>query len=183
MFSLLTFILLAYCNKTVWGLLWFFIYIIFIFEGILDLLMNFPGYHRWKFSDILRNILKILVSLAWVIILPLCYMQSVSFTIPEIKEVTKWLRQVKGVPQLYLMAVALYLLPNVLAALLFLFPLFRRWIENSDWHLIRFLLWWSQVSFLYVLFCLIIIMCLAKHLRKICLLFIIFLRTSLGSPI
>lgn len=80
--------------------------------------------------------------LSGVIILPLCNLQSVSFTIPEIKDVTKWLCQIKGVPQLYIMAVALYLLPNILAAALFIFPMFRRLIENSDWHLIRFLLWW-----------------------------------------
>ncbi|KAL2498594.1 Callose synthase 5 [Abeliophyllum distichum] len=52
--------------------------------------------------------------------------------------------KVKGVPPLYIMAVVVYLLPNLLAAVLFVFPMLRRWIENSDWLIVRFLLWWSQ---------------------------------------
>ncbi|KAG9441282.1 hypothetical protein H6P81_017136 [Aristolochia fimbriata] len=117
-----------------------------LLQSVLDFVLNFPGYHRWKFTDVLRNILKIFVSLAWVIILPLCYMQSLKGVPPEFKFLKKWLGQVKGVPPLYIMAVGLYLLPNILAAVLFIFPMLRRWIENSDWHIIRLLLWWSQPS-------------------------------------
>lgn len=125
--------------------------------GLLDVILNFPGFHRWKFTEILRNILKILVSLAWCVVLPLCYAQSVSFAPGVLKQWLSFLPRVKGVPPLYILAVALYLLPNVLAAIMFIFPMLRRWIENSDWHIIRLLLWWSQVwgwiynSFLFVL--------------------------------
>lgn len=113
--------------------------------GLLDVILNFPGFHRWKFTDVLRNILKIIVSLAWCVVLPLCYAQSVSFAPGKLKQWLSFLPQVKGVPPLYIMAVALYLLPNVLAAIMFIFPMLRRWIENSDWHIFRLLLWWSQV--------------------------------------
>ncbi|KAL0903557.1 hypothetical protein M5K25_027945 [Dendrobium thyrsiflorum] len=117
-------------------------------EGQLDLFLNFPGYHRWKFTAVMRNVLKTIISLAWAVILPLLYMRSGSpITLPV--DLHKWLGQVKGLPPLYLMAVALYMLPNLLAAVLFVFPMLRRWIENSDWHVIRFLLWWSQVLLLY----------------------------------
>lgn len=114
-------------------------------SGFLDLVLNFPGYHRWRFTDVLRNILKIIVSLAWVIILPLLYFQSKSPINFPFKDLMKWLKQIKGVPELYILAVILYLLPNLLTVVLFLFPMLRRWIENSDWHIIRLLLWWSQV--------------------------------------
>lgn len=114
--------------------------------GVLDLVLNFPGYHRWRFTDVLRNVLKIIVSLAWSIILPLCYVhQNSSVNFNSMKDVLSFLDQFKGIPPLYLFAVALYLLPNLLAAVLFIFPMLRRWIENSDWVIIRFLLWWSQV--------------------------------------
>ncbi|KAI3952785.1 hypothetical protein MKW92_018143 [Papaver armeniacum] len=113
-------------------------------QSVLDFVLNFPGYHRWKFTDVLRNLLKIVVSVAWAVILPLCYIQSSASAPEKIRELLKWFRQVKGIPPLYIMAVALYLLPNLLAAILFIFPMLRRWIENSDWHIIRFLLWWSQ---------------------------------------
>lgn len=115
--------------------------------GVLDLLLNFPGYHRWRFNHILRNILKIFVSLAWAVVLPVCYFQSTSVGPSQIKKLlSSFLPQVKGIPPLYTMAVAIYLAPNILAAALFIFPMLRRWIENSDWHIIRLLLWWSQVS-------------------------------------
>lgn len=108
--------------------------------------MNFPGYHRWRFSNVSRNILKILVSLAWTVILPLCYVQSTTVVPAEIRNLLSFLPQVKGIPPLYIMAVGIYLLSNILAAVLFIFPMLRRWIESSDWHIVRFLLWWSQVS-------------------------------------
>ncbi|XWS33153.1 hypothetical protein CRYUN_Cryun22dG0054300 [Craigia yunnanensis] len=114
-------------------------------QSVLDLVLNFPGYHRWKFTDVIRNILKIIVSLAWVIILPLFYVRAFSFAPEQLKNVLSFLHQVKGISPLYIMAVVLYLLPNLLAAALFIFPMLRRWIENSDWHIIRLLLWWSQV--------------------------------------
>ncbi|KAG0482011.1 hypothetical protein HPP92_010095 [Vanilla planifolia] len=112
-------------------------------QSMLDLLLNFPGYHRWKMAALMRNILKIIVSLAWAVVLPLLYMRSGSpISLPA--DLNKWLGQFKGVPPLYIMAVALCMLPNLLTAVLFLFPMLRRGIENSDWHIIRFLLWWSQ---------------------------------------
>lgn len=119
--------------------------------GVLDLVLNFPGYHRWKFTDVLRNILKIIVSFAWSIILPVCYVQNSSADINSMRDMLSFLDQFKGIPTLYLFAVALYLLPNLLAAVLFIFPMLRRWIENSDWLIIRFLLWWSQVCNMLVL--------------------------------
>ncbi|XP_075081042.1 callose synthase 5-like [Nicotiana tabacum] len=114
-------------------------------QSILDFVLNFPGYHRWKFTDVLRNVLKIIVSLAWSIILPLFYVQeSNSELFTKIRNSLTFLDKMKGIPPLYLMAVAVYLLPNLLTAALFIFPMLRRWIENSDWLVVRFLLWWSQ---------------------------------------
>lgn len=121
---------------------------LYIDLGILDLVLNFPGYHRWEFTDVLRNILKVIISLLWVIILPLFYVHSFKGAPEGLKELLSFFKQIKGIPALYMLAVALYMLPNLLAAALFLFPMLRRWIENSDWHIIRFFLWWSQVIML-----------------------------------
>ena len=117
----------------------------FLSLGILDLILNFPGFHRWKITDVLRNVLKIIVSLAWLIILPMCYIQAFSLSRNRIRDSLSFLREVKGIPPLYIVAVVIYLVPNILAAALFVFPMFRRGIENSDWLVIRLLLWWSQV--------------------------------------
>ncbi|XP_061972546.1 callose synthase 5 [Populus nigra] len=115
-----------------------------LLQSILDLVLNFPGFHKWKFTDVLRNVLKIIVSLAWAIILPLCYVHSFKVAPDKIKDLLSFFKEVKDIPALYLLAVAVYMLPNILAAALFIFPMLRRWIENSDWLIIRFLLWWSQ---------------------------------------
>lgn len=113
----------------------------------MDFVLNFPGYLRWKFTDVLRNFLKIVVSLAWSITLPVCYvLQGDSPLFGKMKDILPFLGKVKGVPPLYIMVVSAYLLPNLLAAVFFIFPMLRRWIENSDWLIIRFLLWWSQAS-------------------------------------
>ncbi|XP_020225550.1 callose synthase 5 [Cajanus cajan] len=115
-----------------------------LLQSILDLALNFPGYHRWRFTDVLRNILKVIVSLFWVIVLPLFYVHSFKGAPEFVKNLLSFLHQIKGIPAFYMLAVAVYLLPNILAAVLFLFPMLRRWIENSDWHIVRFFLWWSQ---------------------------------------
>ncbi|XP_042024280.1 callose synthase 5-like [Salvia splendens] len=116
-----------------------------VVQSVLDIILNFPSYIRWKFTGILRTLLKLVVSLAWAVILPSCYLlQSKSFSFAKIKDGFSFLDDVKGVPPLYIAAVAIYLLPNLLNATLFVFPMLRRFIENSDWHIIRMFLWWSQ---------------------------------------
>ncbi|KAM7257949.1 hypothetical protein ACFE04_013690 [Oxalis oulophora] len=114
-------------------------------QSLLDLILNFPGYHRWRFTEVLRNVLKLITTLAWAVILPFCYWNSSSKAPGNIKNMFPFLKkEIEGIPPLYLMAVALYIVPNLLAAVVFIFPMIRRWIENSDWHIIRLLLWWSQ---------------------------------------
>ncbi|PWA75022.1 callose synthase 5 [Artemisia annua] len=116
------------------------------FQSVLDIVLNFPGYHRWKFTDVLRNILKVITSFAWSFVLPLSYVHQNDISMPfgKVENILSSLNQFEGIPSLYLVAVALYLLPNLLAAALFIFPMLRRWIENSDWLITRFFLWWSQ---------------------------------------
>ncbi|KAJ1401280.1 Glycosyl transferase, family 48 [Sesbania bispinosa] len=89
-----------------------------LLQSILDLVLNFPGYHRWRFTDVLRNILKVIVSLFWVIVLPLFYVHSFGGAPEIIKTLLSFLHQIKGIPPLYMLAVAVYLLPNLLAAVL-----------------------------------------------------------------
>ncbi|KAM3194813.1 hypothetical protein ACQJBY_071079 [Aegilops geniculata] len=113
-------------------------------QSILDFILNFPGHIRCKFIDVVRNILKIVVSAAWAVILPIFYISSQTKVNLPLKNLDRWFGYVKGVPQLYILAVAVYLIPNMISATLFLFPMFRRWIESSDWHIVRLLLWWSQ---------------------------------------
>ncbi|KAL2906822.1 Callose synthase 5 [Bienertia sinuspersici] len=116
-----------------------------LLQSVLDVVTNFPMKRRWIFLDVMRSVLKIIISLAWAVVLPLFYVHSFNVAPQKIRDVLSFLGQLKGVPALYIMAVAIYCLPNMLSAALFLFPMLRRFIENSDWLIIRLLMWWSQI--------------------------------------
>uniref|UniRef100_A0A803KX00 1,3-beta-glucan synthase n=1 Tax=Chenopodium quinoa TaxID=63459 RepID=A0A803KX00_CHEQI len=116
-----------------------------LLQSVLDIIINLPMKRRWMFMDVTRSVLKIIVSLAWAVALSLFYVHSFNVAPQQIRDVLSFLGQLKGVPALYIMAVVLYCLPNILSAALFLFPMLRRFIENSDWLIIRFLMWWSQI--------------------------------------
>ncbi|XP_051127343.1 callose synthase 5-like isoform X2 [Andrographis paniculata] len=115
-----------------------------LLQSILDLVLNFPGYLRWKFTHVLRTILKLMLNIGWCIILPSFYMVQRNLHFRPLDDILVYLDKLKGLPTLYLLAIALYLLPNLLTAFLFVFPMLQRWIESSNWLIVRFLLWWSQ---------------------------------------
>ncbi|KAJ8432608.1 LOW QUALITY PROTEIN: hypothetical protein Cgig2_032889 [Carnegiea gigantea] len=120
-----------------------------LLQSILDLVINCPFQRSWMYSDVLRSVLKLTVSIVWAVALPFFYLNSFDVAAPQqILDVLSYVGQLKGVPTLYLMAVALYCVPNVLATAFFLFPMLQRLVEDCDWLIIRFLMWWSQVYFL-----------------------------------
>lgn len=97
-----------------------------------------------KYTDILRYVAKVLVAIAWVIVLPVCYAHSWGDSTGLISTFKGWLGQSRS-PSLYVTAILVYLAPDVVSALLFLFPMFRRAIEQSDSGIVQLLLWWDQV--------------------------------------
>lgn len=115
-----------------------------LLQVVLDVALNFKAYNSMKFSNMLRLSLKLIVAVAWVIALPVCYVHSWENPNGILKLIKNWLRQTGKIPSLYVTAVIIYLLPNVVGALLFLLPFLRTWIENSNWKIFQFLLWWSQ---------------------------------------
>lgn len=124
----------------------------FYILGFLDLILNFPGYHRCGFMDVMRTLLKLVVSIVWVILLSVTYGSSILLP-KQIRASMRGIPQSMSIPIPYLLAVVLYLLPNLLSAVLFLFPMMRRLIENSDWLVVRLLLWWAQVNLLAIILC------------------------------
>jgi len=94
---------------------------------------------------VLRLVLKLLTSAAWVIVLTICYVRTWVNPQGLIGEIQKWLGRSLESSYLYVAAVVVYLVPNFIGACFFLFPMIRRWIESSNWTVVRVLLWWSQV--------------------------------------
>ncbi|GJS23100.1 callose synthase 5 [Tanacetum coccineum] len=74
-------------------------------------------------TEMVWSVLKVMISLAWSLGLLVAYRMS----------------------SLYCVAVALYLLPNLHAAVLVVLPMIQRRIENSSNPMIRTFLWWSQI--------------------------------------
>lgn len=100
-----------------------------------------------SFARKLRYVLKLVSAAAWVVILPVTYAYTWSNPSGLSRIIKSWLGNGQNQPSLYILAVVIYLAPNILAAVLFLFPCIRRILESSNVKVITFMMWWSQVIF------------------------------------
>lgn len=93
----------------------------------------------------LRYIFKAVSAAAWVIILPVTYAYSWKNSSGVAETMQNWFGTSQSSPPLFILAVFIYLSPNLLSALLFLFPFIRRRLERSEYKIVRLIMWWSQV--------------------------------------
>ena len=93
----------------------------------------------------LRYILKLLSAAAWVVVLPVTYAYTWENPTGLARTIKSWLGDGQNQPSLYILAVVIYLAPNLLSATLFLFPVIRRPLERSNLKVVTFIMWWSQV--------------------------------------
>ncbi|XP_071703177.1 callose synthase 7-like isoform X2 [Rutidosis leptorrhynchoides] len=117
-------------------------------QASMDIILSFCAWGSLKPTQILRYILKFLVAAFWVVILPICYSESV----PNPTGIVRFFSTLGGnwrEQSLYNYLVAIYLIPNILAVLLFLLPPIRRHMERSNFRIITLLMWWAQPK-LYV---------------------------------
>jgi callose synthase len=116
----------------------------------VDIGLSFKAWQNIKYFDVLRYVLKVMVALAWVIALPVCYAHSWGDSNGLVSILENWFGKSQS-PSLYVTAVLVYMIPDAVSALLFLFPMLRRAIERSELTIVKLLLWWAQVnSILYV---------------------------------
>ncbi|CAA0815271.1 Callose synthase 3 [Striga hermonthica] len=114
-------------------------------QAILDLILNWQARRSMSFHVKLRYVLKVLVAAAWVIILPVTYAYSWKGSPPGFLQTIKtWFGHSSSAPSLFILAVVVYLSPNLLAAILFLFPFIRRFLESSNYKIVMLMMWWSQ---------------------------------------
>ncbi|KAF7833505.1 callose synthase 7-like [Senna tora] len=117
-------------------------------QVILDIILTLNAWKNMKFSQLLRYFLKFVVAAVWVVVLPVSYSSSVQNPSWLTKFVTSWAGDWGG-QSLYSYLVALYLLPNILAAILFFLPPLKRKLERSNMRIITLFMWWAQPK-LYV---------------------------------
>ncbi|KAI5662092.1 hypothetical protein M9H77_21415 [Catharanthus roseus] len=122
--------------------------ILHFLRAVLDIILSLNAWGSMKFNQILRYLLKFLVAAFWVVLMPVAYARSLQNPTGFARFFStlggSWESQ-----SLYNYCVAIYLIPNILAVILFLFPSLRRTMERSNARLIILLMWWAQPK-LYV---------------------------------
>ncbi|GAA0150001.1 hypothetical protein LIER_09035 [Lithospermum erythrorhizon] len=114
-----------------------------LLRAVLDVILSFLAWRSLKFHQILRYILKLVVATIWAVVMPLSYRASVD----QPTETWELFSNLEGDwrnETLFYYCVAIYLSPNILAVLLFIFPFLRKSLERSNWRIINLLMWWAQ---------------------------------------
>ncbi|KAK8934984.1 Callose synthase 3 [Platanthera zijinensis] len=113
-------------------------------QAVLDVVLSWKARKSMSYAVKLRYILKLVSSAIWVVILPVTYAYTWENPTGLAKTIKSWLGNGQNQPSLYILAVVIYLSPNMLSALLFLFPFVRRFLESSHYKIVMLMMWWSQ---------------------------------------
>ncbi|KAK1613351.1 hypothetical protein QYE76_037024 [Lolium multiflorum] len=113
-------------------------------QATLDIVFGWKARRSMSFARKLRYVLKLVSAAAWVVILPVTYAYSGGSSMGLARIIKGWLGNGQNQPSLYILAVLIYLAPNMLAAMLFIFPFIRRSLESSNLKVVTFMMWWSQ---------------------------------------
>ncbi|CAA7399579.1 unnamed protein product [Spirodela intermedia] len=113
-------------------------------QAVLDAILSWKARQSMSFPVKLRYILKVISAAAWVVILPVTYAYTWENPSGLARTIKSWVGNGQHQPSLYILAVVIYLSPNMLAAVLFIFPFLRRYLERSNYKIIMLVMWWSQ---------------------------------------
>ncbi|KAJ4811740.1 Glucan synthase-like protein [Rhynchospora pubera] len=113
-------------------------------KAVLDIILSWKARRSMSFPVKLRYVLKFAFACIWVIILPITYAYMWDTPNGLSKTIRSWFGNGGSQPSLYLVAVVIYETPDGLAFLLFLCPCLRRFLERSNYRIVRLLMWWSQ---------------------------------------
>lgn len=117
---------------------------------MLDIVLSWKARKSMSLAVKLRYVLKLISAAAWVVVLPVTYAYSWENPSGLSRMIKGWLGNGQSQQSLYILAVVVYLSPNILASVLFLFPCIRRFLERSENNLITFMMWWAQVILCYI---------------------------------
>ncbi|XP_034701609.1 callose synthase 7 [Vitis riparia] len=119
-----------------------------LLQATLDIILSWYAWKSLRLTQILRYILKFVLAAAWAVVLPIGYSSSVQNPTGLVKFFSSWIGGWRT-QSFYSYCVVIYLIPNLLAALLFLLPPLRKAMERSNWSIVILLMWWAQPK-LYV---------------------------------
>uniref|UniRef100_A0A0D9VP13 1,3-beta-glucan synthase n=1 Tax=Leersia perrieri TaxID=77586 RepID=A0A0D9VP13_9ORYZ len=113
-------------------------------QATLDIIFNWRARRTMEFAVKLRYVLKFTLASLWVVLLPVTYAYTWENPTGIIRAIKSWFGNGQNHPSLFVLAVVIYLSPNILVAVLFALPFLRRILESSDYKFVRFIMWWSQ---------------------------------------
>ncbi|KAL5832191.1 hypothetical protein ACOSQ4_017545 [Xanthoceras sorbifolium] len=113
-------------------------------QAFLDVILSWKAQQSMSVHVKLRYILKLVSAAAWVIVLPVTYAYTWENPPGFAQTIKSWFGNGAHRPSLFILAVVIYLSPNMLAAVLFLFPFIRRFLERSNYRIVMLMMWWSQ---------------------------------------
>ncbi|XP_044483306.1 callose synthase 3-like [Mangifera indica] len=113
-------------------------------QAVLDVVLSWKAQRSMSLHVKLRYILKLISAAAWVIVLPVTYAYTWQNPPGFAQTIKSWFGNSANSPSLFILAVVIYLSPNMLAAVLFLFPFIRRFLERSNFRIVMIMMWWSQ---------------------------------------
>ncbi|XP_048434361.1 callose synthase 7 isoform X2 [Pyrus x bretschneideri] len=114
-----------------------------LLQATLDIILSWHCWKSLEFTQKLRYLLKFAVAGVWAVVLPIGYSSSVQSPTGLLKFFSSWSRDWRN-QSFYNYAVALYLLPNILAAVLLFLPPLRRHLDRSSWRIVTLFMWWAQ---------------------------------------
>ncbi|KAL6140432.1 hypothetical protein ACLB2K_058731 [Fragaria x ananassa] len=106
-----------------------------LLQATLDIILSWNAWKSLKFTQILRYLLKFAVAVVWAVVLPIGYSSSMQNPTGLLKFFSSWTRDWRN-QSFYNYAVAIYMVPNLLAAMLFFLPPLRRHVERSNWRIV-----------------------------------------------
>ncbi|KAJ4724123.1 Callose synthase [Melia azedarach] len=113
-------------------------------QAVLDVILSWKARQSMSFHVKLRYILKVVSAATWVIVLPVTYAYTWENPPGFAQTIKSWFGSTANSPSLFILAVVIYLSPNMLCAVLFLFPFIRRLLERSNYRIVMLMMWWSQ---------------------------------------
>ncbi|KAJ0771630.1 putative 1,3-beta-glucan synthase [Helianthus annuus] len=120
-------------------------------QAVLDVVLNWKARECMPFYVKLRYLLKVVSAAAWVIVLPVTYAYTSKDPAGLAQTIKGWFGNSQGSPSLFISAVVIYLSPNMLAAVLFLFPFIRRYLESSDYRIMMLMMWYTTFWILLII--------------------------------
>ncbi|MED6207969.1 Callose synthase 3 [Stylosanthes scabra] len=113
-------------------------------QAFLDVVLSWKAQRSMSLFVKLRYVLKVVSAAAWVIVLSVTYAYTWDNPPGFAQTIKSWFGNDSSFPSLFILAVVIYLSPNMLAAVFFLFPFIRRFLERSNYKIVMLMMWWSQ---------------------------------------